>query len=159
MKSLVLVIGERNSGKSAIISSLTGCKDHSFRGDVVSKADGKIIFVINSSPQEEKLTPEEFSAILDRVHNTPTIIGLVVAVRPTFPHKRLSLENIIEKAQEHHIFDIHSFLLTPPYNESDIDVENTSHRLSALGITPHFLDARRFAFLNALDIKRVIGIP
>jgi energy-coupling factor transporter ATP-binding protein EcfA2 len=159
VKPLILVIGGTNSGKSTIISSLTGCLYHTFRGEVKDNATGKIIYIIGSSPQEESLELREFSRILNNVHNKPSTIGLVIAVQPTYPRTRLSLEDIVQKAQENNRFIIYSFLLDPPYDGEGIDVEQTRNRLTALGLVVRYLDARRFAFLNALDIRQVTGIP
>jgi energy-coupling factor transporter ATP-binding protein EcfA2 len=159
MKPLILVIGSANSGKSTVISSLTGCSHRTFRGEIEDKVSGKIIYVICSSPQEDPLRLGDFPRILNKVLDKLEIIGLVVAVQPTHPRTRLSLEDMVQKAQETKRFKIYSFLLDPPYNGDGSYVNQTRIRLNAMGIVPISLNGKRFALFSANDIHRITGIP
>lgn len=159
MKPLVLVIGGRDSGKSTIIASLTGCPSHNYRGLVKDKTSGRQIYVVTSSPQEAGLTPAKFRGIL-RTVSRQDLIGIVMAIQPTRPYKRLSLEKIIQGAQRKGTLSIHAFVLDPPYmRKGAIDTTVTRSRLGALGVVPHSLDGRHFAHLNATEIKAITGIP
>jgi hypothetical protein len=84
----------------------------------------------------------------------------VVAVQPTDTYIRLSLEQIIEGAQRRDRFVIRAFVFDPPYHHGgSININDVRRRLAASGIPVHVLDGRRFAFLNALEIKTITGIP
>ena len=160
MKPLVLIIGGHDSGKSTIITCLTGCTRRNYQGTVVDGSTRREIYVVASSPQEAGLSQIELDNILDTVRRRRNITGLVMAIQPTNPRTRLSLENIINSALTRNVFTIFAFLLDPPFsNDGEIDVEEVRRRLGNLGVIPRYLDARRFAHLNASDIRTVVGIP
>jgi len=154
MKPLIFVIGGADSGKSTIISSLTGCKHHSYKGKVEDKSTEKIIYVICSSPQEETVADKKYKEALDDVPINPHIIGLVVAARST-----KYLETIITLAQEKKGFKIYPFLITSGYEHTNTNIKQVRAILHRCHIRPHTLDGRRFAFLNAAEICEITGIP
>ena len=160
MKPVILIIGGHDSGKSTIFTSLTGCKSHNIRGLVKDRSTGKRIYVVTSSPQEDELTGRKFQTILRTVIRKTEVIGLVIAIQPTRPYKHLSLETIIQKVMENDALSIFAFLINPPYNNTGIiNIDETRARLGELGIVTRYLDGRRFAFLNAMEIKLIAGIP
>lgn len=160
LKPFVMIIGGPNSGKSTIISSLTGCDSSTYRNLIIDYASNKKIWVIASSPQEDPLNRMKFANILRSVRQERDIIGIIIAIQPTKPWKRLSLEYIVQKAQTAGNFNIFAFVLDPPYEDGEVtDVNRVSNRLANLGVVIHFLDGRRFAFLNAMEIKTITGIP
>ncbi|MBN1692605.1 MAG: hypothetical protein JW845_03520 [Dehalococcoidales bacterium] len=160
MKPLILLIGGINSGKSTIISSLTGCPSHNFRELVRDRSTGRQIYVISSSPQEDSLSQGELDQILETVHRRRRVIGLVISIQPTYPRTRLSLENIIQTVQVNSHFTIFAFILDPPYSsDGSIDLTDTINRLASFGVVSRYLDGRRFAYLNASDIRQIVGVP
>ena len=116
MKPLVMLIGGHDSGKSSIITSLTGCASHNFRGLVRDGSTERQIYVIASSPQEANLSQEDFDQILNTVHRRRTVIGLVITIQPTYTRTRLSLENIIQTTQTNGNYSIFAFVIDPPYS-------------------------------------------
>jgi hypothetical protein len=154
MKPLILVIGGTKAGKSTIISSLTGCKHHSFIGEVEDKSNGKIIYVICSSQQEETRAAKKYKDDLDYILENTKIIGLVMASRST-----KSLETIIIRAQEKKKFKIYPFFITSGYQGGKPKTEQVRAILHRCHIRPHILDGKRFAFLNAAEICKITGIP
>ena len=164
MKQFVAIIGGRNSGKSTIISSLTGCCLRTFRGTIEDRAARQKIRVIASSPQEDPLSHKKFTNILNSIIRDNAVIGIVMAIQPTYPRKRLSLEEIIKTAQETKQFNIHAVIIYPSYNSDnsgvDIDVQDVKARLQKLRVSSaKVLDGRRFAYLNAHDIRESTGLP
>ena len=118
--------------------------------------------VIASSPQEKRLTRDKFTDILRTVRRRHNIIGLVLAFQHRVRRRRnyMMLEDVIEEARNIGEFNIFVFVLHPPYqNSSEINLENIRGRLAELDVVSHILDARRFAFLNALEIKNITGMP
>jgi len=160
MKPFVILIGGHNSGKSTIVASLTGCTTRSYQGTIIDGSTRREIYVVASSPQEAGLSQTELDNILDTVRRRRNIVGLVMAIQPTYPHTRLSLEDIIRSAQIRSAFSIFTFLLDPPFQNGEaVDMEDVRERLGNLNVAPHYLDARRFPHLNAADIRTIVGIP
>jgi Fe-S cluster assembly ATPase SufC len=119
MKPFVAVIGDRKSGKSTIIRSLTGCPTGSFVGEVAEKVHGKKIYVIAHSLQEKEELPkgESLSAILKKVIKDNNILGIVIAIQPNNPTKKISMENIFRSAQKIGGFSFHTFVINPSYTD------------------------------------------
>jgi hypothetical protein len=117
--------------------------------------------VIASSPQEAELKHKEFTKLLSSAIHDNAVIGIVMAIQPTYPRKRLSLENIIKTAQETKQFNIHAVIIYPSYNsEKDIDVQDVKARLQKVRVSSaKVVDGRRFAHLNAHDIQKFTGLP
>jgi len=159
MKPFVILIGGDKSGKSTIIASLTGCRNHGFKGLVTDQSTGRQIYVIASSPQESNLTSAQLAADLQNAYQQASVIAVVVASQTTHTHTSLSLEDIISTAQANGVWSFHYYILNPPHGGSAINVAAITSRLSAVGVTATCLDARRFAHLNAADIKTGTGIP
>lgn len=160
MKPCVMVIGVSNSGKSTIIASLTGCESHNTDDIVKDKANGKKIYVVASSPQEDQqFSLRNLNKALRIVTQKQDIIGLVMAIQPNNPRIRLTLESIVQSVQETNVLNIYAFVLDPPYKGKPVDRTQLRSRLRDLGIVPRYLDARQFALINSIKIKRVTGIP
>ncbi|MBI2846386.1 MAG: hypothetical protein HYX82_00735 [Chloroflexi bacterium] len=160
MKPFVILIGGSGSGKSTIITSFTGCPSRNYRGLVKDQSTKRQIYVIASSPQESDIPIEDFTEILRTVHRTRSVIGLVAAIQPTYPYRHLSLEDIVQAAQTNGNFSIFAYVLDPAYSKNGmIDVVDTRSRLNNLEVVARYLDARRFAHLNASEIRSTVGIP
>ena len=153
MKPFIAVIGGRNSGKSTVISSLTGCPTHRFRNFVVDLASSHSIFVIASSPQEDPLTSARLTRILNQVTADSDCLGIVIAIQPTKPYSRLSIEQIFTAVQNTHEYNIHAFSLDPGYNGAQGSTAALQTRLNPLGVHLNQLSAQRFAFASAADIN------
>ena len=160
MKPLVLLIGGHDSGKSSIVSSLTGCLSRNFRGFVQDKSTKREIYVIASSPQEAKLSEEELEQRLDEVNRRRNVIGSVITIQPTRTRTRLSLEDIIRIAHSNTRISIFAFVLDPPFSrDGNVNIDDVRRRLDTLSVVTRYIDARRFAYLNASDIRSTVGIP
>ena len=157
MKKFIAVIGGRNAGKSTVIVSLTGCHHRGFQGLVTDELSKENIYVIASSPQEKKLSQNEgnerneFQNILTQVGQDKKCRGLVMAIQPSRPRTRLSLEDIIQEVRGTNSFDMYLFILDPGYSEERLRTD-VNQRLNNIGLVSQVLDGRRFAFLNARNI-------
>jgi GTPase Era involved in 16S rRNA processing len=175
MKKFVAIVGRANSGKSTIIGSLTGCKNHSTTNPVVDQTTHRKIFVIPSSPEEKELTwvdtessPKrtlDFDGILNKVISDASYLGIVMAIQPTRPRTRLKMEEILTKVHDTGAFSTFAIILEPPY-ESTPGVSHTNEankvriRLENLGVGKIMvLNGGRFAHLNACEIQRMVGLP
>jgi energy-coupling factor transporter ATP-binding protein EcfA2 len=152
MPIFVAVIGSRDSGKSTIIKSLTGCLNNSFRGTVSDLASKTSVEVIASSPQERAMSLAELRAHL-KTAAKPSFTGIVCALQPSQTTKRLSMKNVLTEAQIRG-FTIYAFVLDPPRQGSVHPAANVTSRLAALGLKYTTLDARQFAHLNAVVINK-----
>jgi Fe-S cluster assembly ATPase SufC len=161
VKPFIAVIGGRKAGKSTVIQSLTGCPKRGHRGMVTDLTINKSIYVIASSPQEQGLEYELFKGILNRVVNEDSILGMVMAIQPTKPVKRLSLEDIFREVQSTGKLASTAVILHPPYkkSKSSPDPNVVRKRLKALNIDLHELDGRRFAHLNAATVRQLAQMP
>lgn len=163
MKKFIAVIGGRDAGKSTVIVSLTGCPNRSFQGPVTDRSNDENIYVIASSPQEKKLSQNEgnerneFQNILTQVGQDKKCRGLVMAIQPSRPRIKLSLEDIIQEVQNTNSFEPYLFILEPIYSqppEAQSISTDVNRRLRNTGLVPQVLDGRRFAFLNARNINQ-----
>ena len=160
MLRFVAVIGNRNSGKSTVIRSLTGCPNSAFRGEVKDITTGESVYVICSSPQELPLTTQELKTILKACTANPKCRGLVMAIQPTSPTKRLSMETIFQVVASLGYFQSHAFMLAPGRVGGSPDTTAIVARLKPLKLKPITLDGGRFAMLNAQVINkhaRIVG--
>ncbi len=154
MKQFVAVIGNRNSGKSTVIKSLTGCSSSSYRGFVHDDGTKRRIYVICSSPQELKLNPSKFRKIIEACVSDSFCQGLVMAIQPTHPTKRLSLEGIIAEVSSSGAFQLNAFLLNPGRKKPHPNTLEIVSRLKRISVRPEVLDGRRFSHINATIINR-----
>ena len=161
-KKFVAVIGYRRSGKSTIIRSLTGCGSGAFVGEVCDNAANVSLFVHAPSPQEFGKTDEgAFDKFLQRCKRSQQIQGLVSAIQPTLPNRRLSLEKMFSLARQRG-FESCAFILEHPYKGVRIgNFERIKERV--LNTDPNArvfaLDGRRFAILNAEAIRSLCRLP
>jgi energy-coupling factor transporter ATP-binding protein EcfA2 len=162
-KKFVAVVGDRNSGKSTIIQALTGCRTNAPKRmiDLVTK---KWIYVIPASPQETGMRRATLAGVLRKIANSPNCLGLVIALQPTHPTTRLSIEDILREADNcNAIREYHLFAIYRPYNEGgrrvDADEIKERFRDAVPSVRPHLglLDGRRFAYMNATIISDNIG--
>ncbi len=162
-KKFVAVVGDRNSGKSTIILALTGCRTNASKRmiDLVTK---KWIYVVAASPQETGMKRATLAGILRKVANSPNCLGLVIALQPSRPRKRLSIKDVLREAVKRKAADeYHLFAISHPYNEGGrrvgTDEIEQRFRDAVPGVRPHLrsLDGRRFAYMNATIISNSIG--
>ncbi len=152
MKPFVAIIGSERAGKSTIIKSLTGCRTSQFRGYVRDAATGETIEVIGNSPQEHQLSLSELRRILDRVRNDKRCRGVVCALQPTRPTRRLSFEAVLEEALAYR-FEVVAFALDPD-RSNDTGVRDLVKQRIPKRVQLFQLDARRFAHLSANTINK-----
>jgi len=132
----VAMIGERNSGKSTIIKSLTGCPNGSFRGFVQDLSNAHRIYVVCSSPQERDLPLEEFQDILEVCAVAPDCRGLVMAIQPTLPGIRLSIEATFQEITDAGVFQPHAFIINPGRDGRVPEADPIALRLAPFGVEP-----------------------
>jgi hypothetical protein len=161
-KVFIAVIGGAKSGKTTIVRSLTGC---SFgwpkKGDfVIDRVDGRKIFVIDKSPQESSLSEKGFKKALGRCAREASAVGMVVAMQPTEPTSRLSMEEIFEAVSAHRFSPL-ALVLDPGYNgqTNGRSTKEIRRRLNRFGVVVKRLDGRHFAHLNARRIRKIARIP
>lgn len=154
MQKFIAVIGNRNSGKSTVIRSLTGCPNCTFRGEVEDITTGESIYVICSSPQERHLSLQELRKILKACTANRKHRGLVMAIQPTSPTKRLSMENIFQEVASSGFFQSHAFVLAPGRVGGYPNTAAIAKRLKPLKLKAITLDGGRFAMLNARVINK-----
>ena len=154
VQKFIAVIGNRNSGKSTIIRSLTGCPNSTFRGEVKDITTGESIHVICSSPQERPLTLQELRRILNACAANRKCRGLVMAIQPTSPTKRLSMETIFQEVFSLGFFQSHAFTLAPGRVSGSPNTAAIVTRLKPFKLKQIILDGGRFAMLNAQVINK-----
>lgn len=154
MQTFIAIIGGPASGKSTIIKSLTGCPSGQFRGTVVDQSNGQLIEVIGASPQEIALSNQSYMDTLQRVSVNDKYRGVVCALRPTYPSRRLSIEDVLSNAVEYG-FQVHVFILSPGYLGFDCDLTDIFKRLPNGLSSLQIIDGRRFSMANALNIQSV----
>jgi energy-coupling factor transporter ATP-binding protein EcfA2 len=164
-KKFIAVIGYGGSGKSTIIRSISGAPATRFKNDfIVDISTHNSVYVFPNSPQEDRGFQEnEFRSILERVREQNQCSGIIMAIQPIRPYRQnewKSMENILRIIQDLDYFDIFAFLLSPPRNGEEVDVQGIQYRLNGLGVQLQepLLDARRFAHFNARLIQEITGI-
>jgi predicted kinase len=156
-KKFVAVVGYADSGKSTVIQSLSGCNNHSTNEKIRDASVGLCIYVLAPSPQELPVIGEEdFTSILQDVTRDETCQGVVAAIQPTLPTKRLSMEKMFDLARKFR-FESFAYVLEFPFCKGKKledrigNLENIKTRI--LGIDSEAkvfpMDGRRFACLNA----------
>ena len=159
MKAAILIIGPGNSGKSTIIRSLSGIKSSQWE-KIIDKKTNKSMFVISSSPQENGNINDIFlEKELEEVYKDDKSLGIIIAIQPTKPRLRLSIEVVISLLKKHKIMNIHPFIIFPSYKGKDAEIDRIVKRLQAIGINSHtILDGRRFSFINAEEVLNIANI-
>jgi ABC-type cobalamin/Fe3+-siderophores transport system ATPase subunit len=152
MQAFVAVIGGRNAGKSTIIKSLTGCQFSNTRDLVLDDATSRSIYVIASSPQEAGMSLAKLKGILSSVRRNTKCNGIVCALQPTVPTRRLSIEVILSEAFAHG-FVVFPYVLDPSRSGPTGLVTRVAARMPHGVRAIHALDARRFAHINAATIN------
>lgn len=158
----IAVIGNGKSGKSTIVSSLTGCRVSSFKGFVEDQGTGHSIFVCSGSPQEEMGTLiSNITTWMDECKAKKACNGMVMSIQPTIPTKRVSMEQIFEKAIGHG-FQTYAFVVEPGYrvrnNGCHADVLSRLERTGVPASNVLKIDGRRFALNSASYIESVTAI-
>jgi energy-coupling factor transporter ATP-binding protein EcfA2 len=152
MKPFIAVVGNRDSGKSTIIRSLTGAKFGQFRGTVQDMTTSRTIEVIGSSPQERLLSLADLRKVLRKAAGAANCNGIVCALQPTRPTKRLSMEQVLQEAAAHG-FAVHAYILDPEYGGAAGHAAVVAARIRVAGFGARALDGRRFAQINAAAIN------
>jgi len=163
-KRFIAVIGAQNTGKSTIIKSLTGCKTASTRDWVVDQSTKRRMWVICSSPQEQIMPIIELRRIVRQASTTQSCIALVVAIQPSTPSKRISMEDIFQEVDKSGAFENFAYTMSSGYNGNGYSTSGLSAIQSRItGISPSTItaqiDGRRFSFLNAAFIRNSSAIP
>jgi len=157
VKKFVAVIAKTKAGKSTIIKSLTGCPSSNYRDFVEDKMTKRRIFVICGSPQEQDLSLDELKDILKMVDSDSNCTGIVMAIQPTEPTRRLSMEDIFGEVKAAGSFQINAFTIDPNWRDARLDT-SVAPRLSALSVNSQKLDGRRFSIVNAAAINQATNI-
>jgi hypothetical protein len=157
MPTFVAVVGHRNSGKSTIIRSLTGCPTRNHRDFVLDNLTGRSIYVVRSSPQEDPLTLEQLREILTEAAARENCQGVVMAIQPTQPSVRLSMEDVLDEASTRQ-FQVHVFVIDPDRSGAPGARIIVDARLAGRGITTRVLDGRSFSLVNAQEINETTHI-
>lgn len=132
-KKFVAVIGYGKSGKSTIISSLTGCRISTFRGFIADETNNISVFVCSGSPQEEpKINLDVIEEWLRQCIDKSGCSGIVMAIQPTNHLVRTSMEEIVTEATSQG-FDVYAFVIEPGYKEAKKCYEDVRNRLLSIG--------------------------
>lgn len=162
MKTIVAIIGSQNSGKSTVITSLTGCPGRGYRAAVTDRSTGQSVFVIASSPQEKKLTFRRFRAILKQVRSNASFRGIVLSLQPSNPYKNKPMLPYLQIIRANRAYRFFAFVLDPPYNVSRNSAQYSfpyvKSLLTPLRIKPIRLDGRKFSLINSQRIQRLTRI-
>lgn len=163
-KKFIAVIGYPQSGKSTIIQALSGCKNHSYKDHITDDSVGLSIYVHASSLQENPQTAEsDFKIVLQDVKKRLNSQGLVIAIQPNAPNKRLLMETMFDLARQAG-FESYAFILEYPFDgerlkptllnkiKSRVQESDSDARVFTL-------DGRRFAVLNAEAIRSLSRFP
>ena len=158
MKKFVAIIGLRNSGKSTIIQSLTGCKSRGFEDYVYDEETHNSVYVVASSPQENPKTREKIHQILNSVLNKSGCAGCIIAIQPSQTRKRISMEDIFTVVKAIGSFQIFAFILHPTRDNQNVNVQEIRSRLANFNVRIEILDARKFSHFNATRIQNITNI-
>jgi len=142
---LLLFIGWANSGKSTLIRGISGCATKGFQGFIRDTIRGRSLYVISSSPQESGISEVEYKNAIQEAYRDGKCRAILLAIQPTDPSIRLSLEDCVRIARRQRQFEITAFLIAHPHNE---DAETPSEEN---------LDTVRNRLIN-LDIQNIIII-
>lgn len=161
-KKFVAVIGPGASGKSSIISSISGCRKSNFYGLIVDQSNGNSVFVCCASPQETpSITLTSVRKEMKNVKSKNGCTGMIMAIQPSQPTARLSMEVIIQEALSQN-FEVYAFVLDPGYQKTISGIfGNVSQRLTPLGVSPaklHALNGSQFAVKNAIAINAITSL-
>jgi hypothetical protein len=153
MKRLIGVVGFANAGKSTVIQSLTGCPTKTGIHVVADRLSSRSVLVFAASPQENSEANGEFESRLRRAGKDPNNLGVVVAIQPTLPTKRLGLEDMVRIAKRNG-FAPHLFVLEPPHSgrARRVTVRDVQTRVGRVKVQK--IDGRRFAHLSAREIAK-----
>jgi energy-coupling factor transporter ATP-binding protein EcfA2 len=158
-KKFVAVIGYSKSGKSTIISSLTGCRTSTFKHFINDNLTGNSVFVYSGSPQElSNITLSIIKKRLKQCKEKAKCSGMVIAIQPTKPRTRARMEAIFQEAMSQG-FDVYAFVIEPGYenkNKNNGCHEDVKKRLASIGVPSSYvikIDGRQFALKNANDIN------
>jgi hypothetical protein len=119
------------------------------------------MYVHAKSPQENPATDEKtFIDILQDVLDGKRIQGLAIAIQPTSPRQRLSMDRMFVLAKKAG-FESYAFILDPPRGGRSTDFEGVRDRVLAGDPMAQVfkLDARRFAVLNSEAIRVLARLP
>lgn len=159
-KSLVAIIGHRNSGKSSIIRALTGVYGDRVPEIVKDRSTGKWIYVVSHSPEECPLPEKEFLKLMRAASHDRLCLGVVIALQPNNPWKRLSMERVFELVKPYK-FTFRAFAIATPYKATSrgSDPTEIEQRIARVRINVRVLslDAQRFAHINAAAIRNIVG--
>ena len=158
MPKFVAIIGGRNAGKSTIIKSLTGCRTSAFRGLVEDNLTKQSVYVVCSSPQELAFSIQKLKRILQFVASKSGCQGVVMAIQPNQPTKRLSMESIFREVTAFGNFTVHAFIVDPGRNKVPAGGPAIKARLKVMSLKASLLDGRRFSLVNAKAINRATQI-
>ncbi len=158
MKPFIGVIARGKSGKSTIIKSLTGCGSSNYRDFLKDNLTGETILVICGSPQEEQLSLVKLRELLKLAADDPNCRGVVIAIQPTRPRTRLSMEQIFDAVINCGGFQLNAFVLDPERNGEPANTEVIVSRLSQFDPRIQKLDGQRFAGINARIINDATSV-
>jgi predicted kinase len=119
------------------------------------------LYVIAASPQETGLTAADFQRILNLILRTPLAQGLIAAIQPSQPTRRLRMEQMLDMARQSG-FETFAFVLDPPRQRRNLQSfdEIRERILQADPVAQVVrLDGRRFAVLNAEAIRAISRVP
>ena len=152
MKPFIAIIGSRNAGKSTVLRSLTGAPFGQFRGTIHDPATGRQIEVIGSSPQEKAFSLADLRKVLRKATGSANCQGVVCALQPTIPTKRLSMEQVLQEAAASGMA-VHAYILDPEYGGGTGHASSVAARVKSAGFVSRTLDGRRFAHINAAAVN------
>jgi energy-coupling factor transporter ATP-binding protein EcfA2 len=154
-KRFIAVIGNSNSGKSTIIQSLTGCKNHSIRDWVIDKREGNWLWVVCSSPQETPMSVNELKRIIREAVGKAKCVGLIVAIQPNSPKSRLSMEDVFVAVDVSGAFENYAYVISKGYEGNSRSFAETQDRVHGVSRNTEVyeIDGRKFAFQNASFIR------
>ena len=100
------------------------------------------------------MTLQEFKKILKDCTADPNCQGLVMAIQPTSPTKRLPMETIFQEVASFGTFRSHAFALTPGRDGGMLNIPVITTRLKPFIAKPTILDGGRFSLINAQIINK-----
>lgn len=149
-KKFVAVIAYGKSGKSTIISSLTGCRKSTFEGFITDNTNFNSLFVCCGSPQELGIKLTKIKEWLTKCNEESGCSGMIMAIQPTNTQKRASMEDILNEAMSQG-FDVYAFVVEPGYNDTKSCYADVISRLSDIVSSSNIfkINGKHFALKNA----------
>lgn len=162
------VVGNKNSGKSSIIQSVTGCKSPIYNDFIYDNSTNESIYVCCHSPQElifnysGSVNIEAIEELVENLKSKKNCRGLIMALQPNNPRIKPSIEDVYNVVTRNAsgFSSFYCFVVEPGYINSPSIINDVGQRLSSVGLTqpPIPISGEEFPFKSATKINNTSSL-